>query len=145
MFFVCYSGSNIQIITMLKSSKERVAAHRQRKKAGIEIPLCKCDRPLKGKLSQRRGLCQRCFLDSPDGKHRAWLRVNKNRDREVLQELLNEWQGWKVGNKAIAPDGSQGIVQAIALYVDGSVTAAVQFDDDLEPFLISTLKPLISY
>lgn len=137
---------------MQKSSKERVSAHRQRKRAGEEVPRCKCDacggqcqRLLKGQLSQRRRLCQRCFLDSPDGKHRAWLRVSQARGREVLQELLSEWKGWKVGSKAIAPDGSEGIVRAIALYVDGSVTADIQFEQDSESFLISGVDSLISY
>lgn len=130
---------------MAKTSLERVTAHRQRQRAGVEVPQCSCGRSLKGKLSQRRRICQRCFLDSADGKHRAWVRVSANRGRDVLQEYLLEWGGWEIGGKAIAPDGSTGVVEAIALYVDGSVGAIIRFEQDSEIFLISSLNPLISH
>lgn len=130
---------------MAKTVNERVAAHRQRQKAGVEVPRCKCDRLLKGELSQRRQICQRCFLNTPDGKHRAWLRVNLNRMRDVLSENLESWGDWKIGDKAIAPDGSTGTVQAIALYIDGSVDVIVQFERDSESFLISSENPLINH
>jgi hypothetical protein len=130
---------------MSKTNAERVANYRQRIKDGVEIPRCKCDRPLKGKLSQRRRMCRTCFTSSPDGKHRAWLRVNERRHRSVLQEYLKAWGSWKIGDKTTSPDGSAGVVDAIALYVNGSVTAEVQFEGDSESFLISSINPLISY
>jgi hypothetical protein len=130
---------------MAKTNLERVTSYRDRQRAGIKIPQCHCGRLLKGQLSQRRRICQRCFLDSADGKHRAWVRVSATRDRNALQEYLPEWGNWKVGGRAIAPDGSIGVVSAIALYVDGSVGAIVQFEHDSESFLISSLNPLISY
>jgi hypothetical protein len=129
---------------MARTNQERVTAHRQRQKEGVEVPQCDCGRLLKGELSQRRRICQRCFLYSPDGKHRAWVRVNDSRGREVIQEHLPEWGDWKVGDKAIAPDGSIGEVQAIALYINGGVQAIVQFEHDSESFLISSLNPLIT-
>ncbi|MBE9038340.1 hypothetical protein [aff. Roholtiella sp. LEGE 12411] len=136
-------------IAVAKSNQERAAAYRARQKQGIEIPLCKCDRPLKGKLSQRRRLCQLCFLNSEDGKHRAWKRVNAKRGRNVLQQYLPSWGNWKVGDKAIAPDGSEGVVGAIALYVNSSVEATVQFTEEVgelleESFLISSISCLIN-
>lgn len=130
---------------MAKTSIERVHEYRDRQRAGIEIPQCNCGRLLKGKLSQRRRICQRCFLNSADGKHRAWVRVSANRGRDVLQEYLSEWGEWKVGDNAKSPDGSAGIVEAIALYINGSVGAIVRFEQDSEIFLISSLNPLISH
>jgi hypothetical protein len=132
-------------IIMAKSNQERIAAYRQRQKAGIEIPQCKCLRPLKGKLSQMRRICQLCFLNSEDGKHRAWKRMNFKRGRDVLQEYLQEWGEWKVGDIAIAPDGNIGIVEAIALYVNGSVEATVQFELLEESFLLSSINCLIKH
>jgi hypothetical protein len=132
-----------------KSNQERVAAHREQQKAGIKTPQCKkCFCPLKGKLSQVRQLCQLCFLYSEDGKHRAWKRMNFRRGRDVLQEYLSEWGEWKVGDRAIAPNGHEGVIEAIALYVNGSVESTMQFKAYGKPleesFLLSSINCLIN-
>lgn len=117
---------------MPKPNKPRLTSHREIKKWGIQLPNCKCQRQLKGQLSQRRRMCQRCFLRSPDGKHRQWLRVNLIRDRDVFLESVLEWREWKVRDNAIAPDRSVGIVIAINTYINGSVEAEVEFYPNLE-------------
>lgn len=130
---------------MAKTSAERVRVYRDRKKMGVTIPQCECGRLIKGALSARRLVCQRCFLDTPDGKHRAWVRMNKKRERCVVQEIIREWGLWKIGDNAITPNGSIGKVQEIIVYIDGTVCASVQFEHDTEEFLISSKKPLINH
>lgn len=131
---------------MATPNKERFAAYYQRKKQGIEIPKCKCDRPLKGNLSNKRQLCAACHETSLEGRHRRWLSMNSRRGRNVLLEYVPAWNEWKVGDEAIAPDGSVGIVQAIASYVNGDVAATVVFEDETQDiFLLSRENCLISH
>lgn len=131
---------------MPKSSKERIAAYRDRQRQGIEIPICKCTRPLKGSLAQLRKICSACYKTTPDGRHQNWVITNKRRNREVLVEALDFWGDWRKGDKAIAPDGSEGTIQAIASWVDGTVTANVQFEEDIQDnFIISLPNPLINH
>jgi hypothetical protein len=127
---------------MAKSSKERVAAYRDRLKSGTIVPECGCGRQLKGSLSKKRQLCKKCYDQTLIKKHRVWLRDNACRGREVLTENLQAWGNYKVGGEAIASDGSKGTVQAIASYINGNVSAAVTFEDgDQDIFLISPKNP----
>ena len=126
---------------MPKTSQERVAAHRQRKKEGIEILRCKCDRPLKGEKSQKRRLCTFCYKFTADGRHQVW--ASKNKDKPV--ETLQSWELCKVGGNAITPDGSTGIVEEIALYANGNIVATVQFDGSIQDnFVINQENCLIA-
>lgn len=137
---------------MPKTSLERVTAHRQRKKAGIEIPQCKCDayggrgclRPLKGEKSQKRRLCNFCYRFTTDGRHQVWACKKENQAKP--KEALQSWELCKVGEQAIAPDGSVGIVEAIALYANGNIVATVQFDGSIQDnFVINQENCLISH
>lgn len=130
---------------MPKTSQERVTAHRQRKKEGIEIPQCKCLRPIKGEKSQKRRLCNFCYKSSPDGRHQSYAAKNILRQRSVLAEMLESWGDWSKGDRAIAPDGSIGTVQAIARYINGNIVANVQFDDGIQDnFMLNQINPLIT-
>lgn len=130
---------------MPKSSAERVAAYRDRLKQNIEIPTCKCTRPLKGELAQLRQICSACYKKTPDGRHKNWISQNQKRGRVILLETLESYGDWTKGDKAIAPNGSEGIVQEINSWVDGTVTAIVQFEDIQESFIISSSNSLLSH
>lgn len=127
---------------MPKTSLERVTAHRKRLKEGIEIPKCKCLRPLKGEKSQKRRLCSACYRFTADGRHQIWACKNQAEPKGTLQL----WELCKVGGTAIAPDGSIGIIEAIALYANGNIVATVQFDDGIQDsFVVNQENCLISH
>jgi hypothetical protein len=129
-----------------KTNNQRFAEYYERKKTGAEIPRCKCDRALKGEKSQKRRLCNYCYKSSPDGKHQSYVAKNILRQRIVLSEMLESWGDWNKGDRAIAPDGSAGIVQAIACYINGNIAANVQFDDGTQDnFLLNQINCLISH
>jgi hypothetical protein len=129
-----------------KTSKERIAEYRLRQKTGNSIPLCRCDRQLKGSLSRKRGLCKTCYDSSPDRRHLRWANINVIRGREIHSEILEEWKGYKVGGQAIACDGSKGVIQFIMSWINGDIAATVKFEDgDRDTFLISSENPLIKY
>lgn len=131
---------------MPKTNKERAAAYRDRQRQGIAIPTCQCNRPLKGRLAQLRKICTSCHKTTPDGRHQNWVITNKRRDRAVLLEMLDCWGDWKKGDQAIAPDGSKGIVQAITSWIDGTITATVQFEEETQDnFIISLPNPSINH
>lgn len=129
---------------MSKTSLERVTAYRQRKKEGIAIPQCKCDRPLKGEKSQKRKLCTFCYKFTTDGRHQIW--ASKKENQAKPKEALQSWELCKVGEMVIAPDGSTGIIEAIALYANGNIVATVQFDGSIQDnFVINQENCLISH
>ena len=131
---------------MAKSNRERAAEYRLRQKTGESIPLCRCDRQLKGSLSRKRGLCKTCYDSSPDRRHLRWVNINVIRGREIHSEILEEWKGYKVGGQAIARDGSRGIIQFIMSWINGDIAATVKFEDgDRDTFLISSENPIIKY
>ena len=133
---------------MAKSNKERAAEYRLRQKTGESIPLCRCDRQLKGSLSRKRGLCKTCYDSSPDRRHLRWVNINSNanRGRKIELDTLKEWKGYKVGGQAIARDGSRGVIKFIMSWINGDIAATVEFEDgDRDTFLISSEKPLITY
>jgi hypothetical protein len=131
---------------MAKTNNQRFAEYYQRKKAGVEVPQCGCGRSLKGNLSQKRQLCTSCYKPSSDGRHQSWLKMSKSRGREVLQESPQQWNGWEVGGRAIAPNGDIGKITAINIYIDGSVDAIALFDDGTQDlFLLSRENCLISH
>lgn len=133
-----------QKLIMPKSSAERIAAYRDRLKQNIEIPTCKCTRPLKGRLAQLRVICSACYKKTPDGRHKNWISQNQRRGREILIDSLESYGDWEKGGRAIAPDGSIGTIQDICSWVDGTVTAIVQFEDVQESFVVSMSQPLIT-
>lgn len=129
---------------MPKSNNQRFKEYYYRIKQGITIPTCNCGRPLKGNLSKKRLICKACYDLSDDKRHKNWLNKNKVRDRQVLVETLQEWGNYKVDSEVKTPDGSVGVIQAIASYIDGSVDARVVFNDgDEDVFLISSNTPSI--
>ena len=70
-------------------SKERVQAHRDRKRTGGTIPLCTCGcgRQLKGEKSRSRGLSSVCWKKSEQGKAETRDRVRLHRSKPSRDKL----------------------------------------------------------
>lgn len=130
---------------MVTPNKERIAAYRDRQRQGVEVPTCKCARPLKGNLSRIRQLCTACYKKSPEGRHQNWAIKSRSYGNEPLVEEIDRWEGWEKGMVAIAPDGSVGTVVAIASWSNGAVTATIQFEDVQDSFIISSSNTIISH
>jgi hypothetical protein len=120
-----------------KSNKERAAEYRLRRKTGESIPLCGCGRPLKGNLSKKRQLCTACYGSSPIYRHLKWVNTNLRRGRELYSESVERYKRYRVGGRAIAPNGSKGIIQSITSWGNGDIVVAVEFEDgDKDVFLL---------
>jgi hypothetical protein len=67
---------------MPKTNAQHQQAHRDRAKTGEVIPLCGCGKQLRGNLSRVRGICSKCWKETPEGKAETLENVRKCRERK---------------------------------------------------------------
>jgi hypothetical protein len=67
---------------MPKSNAQRQRDFKARAKTGETIPQCACGRQLRGNLSRDRGICSRCWKETPEGKAETLENVRKCRERK---------------------------------------------------------------
>jgi hypothetical protein len=67
---------------MPKSNAQRQRDFKARAKTGEAIPQCGCGRQLRGSLSRVRGICSKCWKETPEGKAETADNVRECRKRK---------------------------------------------------------------
>jgi hypothetical protein len=75
---------------MPKTNAQHQQAHRDRAKTGEVIPQCACGKQLRGNLSRVRGICSKCWKETPEGRAETAENVRKCRERKQKTREKND-------------------------------------------------------